>query len=111
MSRLQQLEFSGNAPLPEELAAYLGGRIAQGIYRPGDKLPPERELAARFEVSRKTVRLALEEIERQGFIYRRVGKGTFVKRGAGARRDGGAGRSSNALISFKYTNPYSDGHN
>ena len=113
MAPWQRLEFTGNAPLPDELAIYLGDRISEGIYRPGDKLPTERERAAAFPLSRKTVRLALAELERQGFIFRRVGKGTFVKRaesltnGLGSNGRGRKGPSI-ALVSFKYTNPYSD---
>lgn len=45
---------------------------------PHDKLPSERELAAQYQLSRTTVRLALKELENIGYIYRRHGKGTFV---------------------------------
>ena len=45
---------------------------------PHDKLPSEREITAQYGVSRTTVRLAMQELERIGYIYRRHGKGTFV---------------------------------
>mgnify|MGYP001062490516 CR=1 FL=1 len=45
---------------------------------PHDKLLSERELCQHYGVSRTTVRLALQELENQGYIYRRHGKGTYV---------------------------------
>jgi GntR family transcriptional regulator len=54
--------------------------IRQGGYGPGGRLPPERELAERLDVSRSTLRLALHDLERAGVIMRRPGRGggTFV---------------------------------
>jgi GntR family transcriptional regulator len=54
--------------------------IRQGGYLPGDRLPPERELAERLKVSRATLRLALHDLERGGVVVRRPGRGggTFV---------------------------------
>lgn len=54
--------------------------IRQGGYAPGGRLPPERELAERLDVSRATLRLALHDLERAGVVIRRPGRGggTFV---------------------------------
>jgi GntR family transcriptional regulator len=54
--------------------------IRRGGYRPGERLPPERELAERLDVSRSTLRLALHDLERAGVVMRRPGRGggTFV---------------------------------
>ena len=52
--------------------------MASGGYDPGDRLPPERELTVRLGVTRAALRKALEELEREGTIWRHVGKGTFV---------------------------------
>lgn len=55
--------------------------LAQNIrndYQPNEQLPSERELVEMFKVSRSTVRLALNELEERGLIYRLHGKGTFV---------------------------------
>src|SRR5207253_8975006 len=49
-----------------------------GKLRPGDRLPPERELAARLQVSRASVREALRSLELQGLLSRRQGSGTFI---------------------------------
>lgn len=44
-----------------------------------EKIPTERELCDLYNVSRITVRKAIEELEKKGYIYRKQGKGTFVK--------------------------------
>jgi GntR family transcriptional regulator len=45
---------------------------------PGAAIPPERELCVRFEVSRMTLRRAIEELVREGYLDRQHGRGTFV---------------------------------
>jgi GntR family transcriptional regulator len=60
--------------------ASLRDRLAPGRARPGDRLPPEQELAEELGVSRGTLRLALERLESNGEILRRQGSGTFVGR-------------------------------
>lgn len=52
--------------------------LAPGRHRPGDRLPPEHELASMLGVSRGTLRTALERLEETGEIVRRQGSGTFV---------------------------------
>lgn len=52
--------------------------ILEGILRPDEKLPPERELAKRFEVSRPSLREAIQRLEAKGLIRHRQGHGTFL---------------------------------
>ena len=61
--------------------AALRQRLAPGRARPGDRLPPEKELADSLGVSRGTLRLALERLESDGMrIETQQGSGTFVGR-------------------------------
>jgi len=63
----------------EEVVAQLERLILDGALRPGDKLPPERELAQRFGVSRSAVREAIRALELKGFVEPRPGEGTLVR--------------------------------
>jgi GntR family transcriptional regulator len=61
-----------------QIAAALREDMASARFEPSGRLPSEEELRARFGVSRVTVRLALADLERDGLIDRRKGKGTFT---------------------------------
>jgi GntR family transcriptional regulator len=65
--------------------------LEPGRFRPGDRLPPEQELARMLEISRGTLRSALRRLERTGEIVRRQGSGTYV--GRIDSRSGGGHRS------------------
>ena len=52
--------------------------VQEGTLRPGDRLPPERQLAEEFGVSRSAVREALSALRMLGMVEARVGEGTFV---------------------------------
>jgi GntR family transcriptional repressor for pyruvate dehydrogenase complex len=60
-------------PLSEEVEKQLRASINAGMYKPGDKLPSERELVDQFEVSRVTVRDALKRLQNLGLISTRRG--------------------------------------
>ncbi len=70
------------------ISAYLQRAIETGAYSEGDRLPPERQLAATFQAARSTVRRALDQLERAGLVSRRLGSGTFVGATAAANRRG-----------------------
>lgn len=62
----------------KSIAGTLTAEIADGHYAPGDKLPTEAQLAARFGVNRHTVRHALSALVDAGLIHTRRGAGAFV---------------------------------
>jgi GntR family transcriptional regulator, transcriptional repressor for pyruvate dehydrogenase complex len=63
----------------EHIVGQINALIRDGRWAPGDQIPPERELAERFRVSRTSVREALRALEMQGIIDSRQGGGTFVR--------------------------------
>ncbi len=63
----------------EEVAAQIQRQIAEGVLRPGDRLPAERELAEAFGVSRSSVRDAIRVLELAGLVVPRQGEGTVVR--------------------------------
>jgi GntR family transcriptional regulator, phosphonate transport system regulatory protein len=60
------------------IATTLTDEITSGHYRPGDKLPTEAALSARFGVNRHTVRHALSALAERGLVHSRRGAGVFV---------------------------------
>ena len=61
-----------------QIASAMEREIAGGGHGPGDRLPTEAELSARFAVNRHTVRRAMEELEGRGLIRIEQGRGSFV---------------------------------
>ena len=85
--------------------------IRSGKYKAGDQLPSERELQEYYGISRLTVRSALTDLERDGIIYSRAGKGRYVTQSyfdqqlihlSGFSQDmSKAGTSSNSIVILK----------
>jgi GntR family transcriptional repressor for pyruvate dehydrogenase complex len=67
------------AKLSDVIVEQLENMILEGSLLPGERLPPERELAKQFEVSRPSLREAIQKLEAKGLVTRRQGGGTFVK--------------------------------
>jgi GntR family transcriptional repressor for pyruvate dehydrogenase complex len=77
-------EAMGIAPIKstriyQEIVRQVKGMIAEGRLKSGDQLPPERDLAEKFVVSRTSVREALRALESLGLVEIRPGEGTFVR--------------------------------
>ena len=71
-------EAGRKTPLWRSIADALTNDIASGRYRPGDRLPTEAELSARFGVNRHTVRRGLAALAEAGLTHARRGAGVFV---------------------------------
>ena len=69
--------------LYRQIADQIAALIRRGEYKPGARLPPERDLAKKLGVSRPSVREALIALEVEGFVEVRIGSGVYV---ADARR-------------------------
>ncbi|RZW05626.1 MAG: FadR family transcriptional regulator [Rhodobacteraceae bacterium] len=75
---IQALDAQGSQPVSEMVVNQLLGFVQQGKLKPGDKLPTERELAQRLQVSRPSVREALRGLSILGVLEIRHGGGVFV---------------------------------
>ena len=73
-----KLDESSSLPLYQQLQRALRQAIENRVLGPDDALPPERDLADDFHVSRITVRKAIEGLVSEGLLVRRQGSGTFV---------------------------------
>jgi GntR family transcriptional regulator len=85
----------GRGPRYQQLHRYLAEQIQQGHLSADRQLPPERDLAARAQVSRVTIRQAISQLVLDGLLEQRRGSGTYVLRQA-ARHE----HSLSSLISF-----------
>ncbi len=66
------------APLYRQIKDLIIQGLQRGEWKPGDMIPSEMDLAARFQVSQGTVRKAVDELSTENLLVRRQGKGTFV---------------------------------
>lgn len=73
------LDRSKNTPLYSQLQNLLLNRIENNVYEINDKIPTEDKLQKQFNISRITVRKAITELEKKGYLEKKPGKGTFVK--------------------------------
>jgi DNA-binding FadR family transcriptional regulator len=73
-----RIDREGDVPVGVQLAWALRGAIESGVLRPGDRLPPLRELADQVGVNANTLRAAYAKLEAEGLIETRHGSGTFI---------------------------------
>ena len=66
------------SPLYRQIKGLILHSLQSGEWKPGESIPSEMELAARFRVSQGTVRKAIDELAADNLVVRRQGKGTFV---------------------------------
>ena len=66
------------SPLYQQIKGLLLQSLQSGEWKPGESIPSEMDLAARFRVSQGTVRKAIDELASENLLVRRQGKGTFV---------------------------------
>jgi GntR family transcriptional regulator / MocR family aminotransferase len=72
------ISLNGGHDLSGEIYRQLRSAVVDGRLRPGDRLPPTRELARRLRVSRTTASVAYERLISEGLAVASTGKGTFV---------------------------------
>ncbi|MBZ8140943.1 GntR family transcriptional regulator [Rubrivivax gelatinosus] len=103
------------SPLYQQIKGLLVRGLEAGEWKPGDAIPSEIELAARFKVSQGTVRKAIDELATENLLVRRQGKGTFVATHAEEKvqyrflrlrpDDGGAGSMQRRLLDCRRMRP------
>jgi len=74
-----ELSESNGIPLYVQVRDSMLDRIKRGHWKEHDRIPTEHELESEYGVGRSTIRRALAELEQRGIIYRKAGRGTFVR--------------------------------
>jgi GntR family transcriptional regulator len=75
---LLTLDNTSSTPLYQQIVDEIRGRILTGQFKPGDPLPSIRQLAADLMISVITTKRAYQDLENEGLIQTRQGRGTFV---------------------------------
>lgn len=78
MLMIDDIDKASSTPLYEQIESLLLSRIEEGVYPQGTKIPTELELGLEFNVSRVTIRGAIDRLVDRGLVVRKQGKGTFV---------------------------------
>lgn len=78
MIREEGLDFNGALPLYHQLKNLIHNKITEHVWKLDEMIPSENEMAAAYGVSVGTVKKAISELVKEGVLYRRQGKGTYV---------------------------------
>lgn len=76
-----QLDPASAVPIYAQIVDQVRALVATRAFRPGDKLPSVRELAARLRVNRNTAAKAYQALEADGIVETRAGQGCFIADG------------------------------
>ena len=74
-------DATGHSQLTMQVVEHVRGLIASGEVKPGDRLPPERDLARQLKISRSSLRAGIGFLSAMGVLKSRHGAGTFVSSG------------------------------
>ncbi len=88
-----------HVPIYEQIVEHIRGSVAAGVHRPGEALPSIRALAVELLVNPNTVQRAYQELERQGLVKTRKGRGVFVTEDG----DASAQSRSAAAVQARFT--------
>ena len=72
------IDFRGGEPVYLQLKEKLRGYIISGVYKPNERMPSVRDLAAGLSVNPNTIQRAYRELEDEGYIYTVSGRGSFA---------------------------------
>ncbi len=89
-----EIDYASGLPVWIQVKNRIAYLIGAGEYAPGDQLPTVRALAVSLDISYNTVNRAYMDLEREGYITTRKGRGTFVAE----RREVGADRAADTAV-------------
>ena len=78
MSSIKVVSRDNPIPLYFQVSQIIENEIKEGTYKPGDLFSTEDELQQRLNVSRSTIRKAIDDLKKRGWLIQQVGKATFV---------------------------------
>ncbi|NMA54436.1 MAG: GntR family transcriptional regulator [Firmicutes bacterium] len=73
-----QVDIKSSKPIYKQIMDQIKEGVVKGVFQPGDKLPSVRELSTMLTINPNTVSKAYQELEREGAIETRRGRGTFI---------------------------------